>query len=91
MPAFLDIEELRTYTALKSVDILAVTETRLDDLVSSSERNDRYRHGDGVALYFRDTINYECLQNHDSQINLEWIAVKVIKSNVKPFIVWKIW
>ena len=52
--------------ALKSVDTLAVNETRLDDSVSSSEmsipgycleRNDRNGHGGGVALYIRDTIN----------------------------------
>ncbi|KAK2565773.1 hypothetical protein P5673_010036 [Acropora cervicornis] len=82
--------------ALKLIDILAVNETRLDDSVSSSEmsipgycleRNDRNSHGGGVALYIRDTINYECLLNHDSHINLEWIAVKVIKPNAKPFIV----
>ena len=47
---------------------------------------DRNRHGGGVALYIRNTINYECLLNHDSQINLEWIAVKVITPNAKPFI-----
>lgn len=81
---------------LSGVDVLAVNETRLDDSVSSSEmsipgyyleRNDHNRHGGGVALYIRDTINYECLLNHDSQVNLEWIAVKVIKPNAKPFIV----
>ena len=31
------IEELKTYMALKPVDILAVNETRLDDSVSSTE------------------------------------------------------
>ena len=90
------IDELKTYMALKPVDILAVNETRLDDSVSSSEmsipgycleRNDRNRHGGGVALYIRDTVNYEFLLNHDCHINLEWIAVKVIKPNAKPFIV----
>ena len=92
------VEELRTYVALKSVDIVAVNETRLDDSVSSSEmsipgycleRNDRNRHGGGVALYMyiRDTITYECLLKHDSQVNFEWIAVKAIKPNAKPFIV----
>ena len=40
-----------------------------------------------MALYVRDTINYECLLNHDSHINLDWIAVKVIKPKAKPFIV----
>ena len=40
-----------------------------------------------VALYIRNTINYECMLNHSSEINLQWIAVKVIKPNAKPFIV----
>ena len=90
------IEELKTYMALKPIDIPSVSETRLDDSVSSSEmsipgycleRNDRNRHGGGVALYIRDNINYECLLNHDSHINLEWIAVKVVKPKAKPLIV----
>ena len=90
------IVELRTYMALKSVNILAVNETCLDNSVSSSEmsipgycleRNHRNGHGGGVVLYIRDAINYECGLNHDSQINLEWIAVKVIKPNAKHFIV----
>ena len=90
------IKELKTYMAVKPINILEVNETRFDDSVSSSEmripgycleRNNRNRHGGGVALYIRDTINYECLLNHDSHINLEWIAVKVMKPNAKPFIV----
>ncbi|CAH3193555.1 unnamed protein product, partial [Porites evermanni] len=54
----------------KCIDILAVNETRLDDTISSGEvtvpgkaleRNDRNRDGGGVALYIRNTINYERL------------------------------
>ena len=46
----------------------------------------RNRYGGGVALYIRNTINYECMLNHRSEINLEWIAVKVITPNAKPLL-----
>ena len=62
---------------LKCTDILAVNETGLDDTISSGEvivpgysleRNDRNRDGGGVALYIRNTINYERL------FDFEWKA-----------------
>ena len=62
---------------LKCTDILAVNETGLDDIISSGEvivpgyaleRNDRNRDGGGVALYIRNTINYERL------FDFEWKA-----------------
>ena len=71
------IEELRIYMNSKCIDILAVNETRLDDTISSGEvtvpgyaleRNDRNRDGGGVALYIRNTINYERL------FDFEWKA-----------------
>ena len=74
------IEELRIYMNLKCTDILAVNETGLDDTISSGEvivpgyaleRNDRNRDGGGgwgVALYIRNTINYERL------FDFEWKA-----------------
>ena len=71
------IEELRIYVNSDCIDILAVNETRLDDTISSGEvtvpgyaleRNDRNRDGGGVALYIRNTINYERL------FDFEWKA-----------------
>ena len=63
---------------LKCTDLLAVNETGLDDTISSGEvtvpgyaleRNDRNRDGGGgVALYIRNTINYERL------FDFEWKA-----------------
>ena len=64
------IEELRIFMNTKCIDILAVNETRLDDTISSGEvsvpgyvleRKDRNRDGGGIALYIRNTINYERL------------------------------
>ena len=79
----------------KCNDILAVNETRLDDTISSGEatvpgyaleRNDRNRDGGGVALYIRNTINYERLFDLECE-SLEWIGIKVIKPKAKSFIV----
>ena len=68
---------------LKCTDILAVNETGLDDTISSGEvtetgyaleRNDKNREGGGggggwgVALYIRNTINYQRL------FDFEWKA-----------------
>ena len=64
------IEKLGIYMNSKCIDILLVNETRLDDTISSGEvtvpgyvleRKDRNRDGGGVALYIRNTINYERL------------------------------
>ena len=50
------------------VDIFAVNETKLDSTVDDRhiyiegynlKRRDRNRQGGGVAIYIRDTINYE--------------------------------
>ena len=78
----------------KSVDILAINETRLDSSFSNTavsipgyflERMDRNRNGGGVALYIRNSFNYENIQSLDE--NLELLCVKVIKPKAKPFIV----
>ena len=80
---------------LKCIDILAVNETRLDDTISSDEvtvpgyalkRSDRNRDGGGVALYIRNTINYECLFDLEYE-SLESIGIEVIKLKAKSFIV----
>ena len=84
------IDELRIYMNSKCIDILAVNETRLDHTISSGEvtvsgyvlkRKDRNRDGGNVALYIRNTINYERL------FDLEWIGIKVIKPKAKSNIV----
>jgi len=43
------------------------------------------RNGGGVALYIRNSIAYEIIQNLDEK--LELLCVKVIKPKAKPFIV----
>ena len=89
------IEELRVYMNIKCIDILAVNETRLNNIISSGEvavsgyileRNNRNREGGGIALYIRDTINYERLYDLEYE-SLGWIGIKVVKPKAKPFIV----
>lgn len=46
---------------------------------------DRNRNGGGIALYIRNSINYENIQPLNE--NLELLCVKVIKPKAKPFIV----
>ena len=79
----------------KCIDILAVNETRLDDTISSGEvtvpgyvleRKDTNRDGGVVALYIRNTINYERLFDLECD-SLEWIGITIIKPKAKAFIV----
>ena len=89
------IDQLRIYMLPKTVDILAINETRLDSSILNGEvsipgytleRKDRNRSGGGVALYIRDSINYKRL-NDLPDANLELISIQVSKPRVKPFIV----
>ena len=78
----------------KCIDILEVNETRLDHTISSGEvtvsgygleRKDRNRDGGGVALYIRNTINYERLFDLECD-SLEWIGIKVINPRLNPLL-----
>lgn len=89
------IDQLRIYMLPKTVDILAINETRLVSSIQNGavsipgytlERKDRNRSGGGVALDIRDSINYECL-NDLPEDNMELISIQVSKPRVKPFIV----
>ena len=89
-----DIEEMRIYMNLKCTDILAVNETGLDDTISSGEvtvpgyaleRNDRNTDAGGVALYIRNTINYERLFDLECE-SLELITIKIIKLKAKSLL-----
>ena len=88
------IEELRIYVNSDRIDILAVNETRLDDTISSGEvtvpgyaleRNDRNTDGGVVALYIRNTINYERLFDLECE-SLELIGIKIIKLKAKSLL-----
>ena len=67
----------------KTVDILAINDTRLDSSIQDGEvsipgytleRKDRNRNGGGVALYIRDSINYKGLPELPDD-NMELISI----------------
>ena len=77
------------------IDILAINETRLDESIIDREigipgytleRKDRNRNGGGVALYIRNSLNYERMYEYNED-QLEWLCIKVTKPKSKPFIV----
>ena len=89
------IDDMRMLLADRSIDILAINETRLVDSVLDHEvhilgydiiRQDRNRNGGGVYFYVRSSINYSiCL---DLSVNqLENLCIEVQKPRYKPFAV----
>ncbi len=89
------IDEIRILLAKQDLDILALNETRLDDMLSDDLmsvhnydliRTDRNRQGGGVCLYIRSNLNY--LNRNDSiPAILEAVCVEIHKPNSQPFIV----
>ena len=82
----------------KKIDILALNETKIDEIVDDSlisidgyfhERHDRNRHGGGVLIYIKDTITYEKLQTPDDSrlCHLETTTIQVKPKCVKPFVI----
>ena len=71
------------------IDILALNETKIDEVVSDSligidgynhERFDRNRHGGGVLVYVKDTITYDRLHMN----NLELDSLETVTIEIKP-------
>ena len=93
------LDELRVFISDNKPHITGITETKIDSTIQNSdieiddyviERNDRHKHGGGVALYIHKSINYrlrEDLQN----TNVESISIQVKVGNYKPFIVTSIY
>ena len=61
------IDEVRQLIKDKGLHILAINETKLDETIADSllgvegyalHREDRKRHGGGVAVYVRNSIKY---------------------------------
>ena len=89
------IDELRLNMQHQYLDILVLNETRLDETISNSEisidkytlvRNDRTRHGGGVAMYIGNSINFN-LRNDLHDEALEFLCVEISKPKVKPFLI----
>ena len=85
----------RIYILSKTVDILAINETRLEGSIQNGEvsiprytleRKYRIRNGGGVALYIRDSINYKRFTDLPDD-NMELISIQLSKPKAQPFIV----
>ena len=74
------IDELRLNMQHQYLDILVLNETHLDETISNFEisidkytlvRNDRTRHGGGVAMYIRNSITKRQIQNRERKIGFD--------------------
>ncbi len=82
------------YALKHEYDVICVNETWLDNSVNNHEigldgydliRKDRNRHGGGVAMFIRNTINYK-IRSDIMPENLETITVEITKPKAKPFL-----
>ena len=88
-------DEIDTLIRDNKIDILAINETKLDNRVKDEtvaisdyclKRFDRNRHGGGVAVYIRETLNFEHRIDFPMG-NLETICIEVKPNCSKPFFV----
>ena len=89
------IDELRLVMEEKNIHILAINETKLDELMPASlvsvdgyslEREDRNFFGGGVAIYIKNTINYEVIKNIP-ETTLEILCIKILPKQAEPFVI----
>ena len=80
------IDEIRFLLTEMSIDVLCISEAWLDETISDSqikvdgyiiERNDRNRHGGGVALYIKEDIDYQLRNDLDCDTECLWIQCKL--------------
>ena len=78
----------------QTLDILALSETRLDNTFADSAvsidgytlvRRDRSRGGGGVAMYIRRVIDFK-IRSDLSDPDLEFLCVEIQKPKAKPFL-----
>ena len=83
---FPKIDEIRFLLNNTNLDILCISEAWLDNTITDAqvkvdgyaiERNDRNRHGGGVAMYIRDTLDYKLRDDLDSDTECLWIDLKI--------------
>ena len=79
------IDELRHIARLTNAAVIGISESKLDDSVSTSEiqideydllRCDRNRHGGGVACYIRNDLSYN-VKSHfpKDRKHIFWIII----------------
>ena len=91
----LHIDEVRELIKDKGFHILAVNETKLDSTIADSllgvdgyamHKQDRDRHGGGVAVYVRDSLKHH-RRRDISEEGLEFISIEVKPTKTLPFLV----
>ena len=85
------LDELRIFISEQRPHIICITETKIDSTIDNSHieiddyvvvRNDRNRHGGGVAMYIHKTVNYKLREDLAfSEIESISIQVKVVIIN----------
>ena len=93
------LDELRIFVSEQRPHIICiterVTETKTDSTIDNSHieiddyvvvRNDRNKHGGGVAMYIHKTVNYTLIEDL-AYSEIESITIQVKLGNYKPFIV----
>ena len=88
------IDELRHIARLTNAAVIGISESKLDDTMSTSEiqideydllRCDRNRHGGGVACYIRNDLSYSVKSYFPKDI--ENIFFELLLPNTKPVVV----
>ena len=90
-----NMDQLKLYLHSPKYDIITLNETMLDNTVADHEidingydiiREDRNRHGGGVAMYVRSSIDYKVRYDLMTD-NLETITVEICKPKAEPFLI----
>jgi len=89
------MDQLRLLVKPQYVDIFTICETWLDPGITDEEisidgytviRNDRNRHGGGVAIYIRENIPFEIINNKDNIYDIEILPVIINLENSPKFV-----
>ena len=88
------LDELHLRMQSQTLDVLALSETRLDNTFTDSAvsiegytllRRDRCRSGGGVAMYIHNVIEYKT-RSDLSDPDLEFLCIEIQKPKAKPFL-----
>lgn len=86
--------EIEIFLSKQPLDVLAINETKLDKRSSDESikipgyicvRKDRDRHGGGVCMYLRESLNFTRKTCYEDS-NLEMISIELKSSNSSPFL-----
>ena len=89
------LDEVRVFISEERPHIICITDTNTDSTIDNSHieiddyvvvRNDRNRHGGGVAIYIHKTVNYK-LREDLAYSEIESISIQVKVGIYKPSIV----